>query len=99
MRRITTKPDDEWMCAQPKCARKEVLDALLRHLAIAPFNVDTIEFLGFDAKPTSPKDKLSGADREAGAPQDVVRFLHGGKSLGGGMFFQAMYMILFWPCS
>lgn len=72
-----------------KCASKTVLDAVLKQLAIEPSAVDTVEFLGFEAK---------RSDGQPSESHDVVRFLHGGKALGGGMFFQVMYMIMFWPC-
>jgi len=84
------------MCPQPKCAKKDVLDALLKHLGIEPSNVDTVEFLTFDAKPTPSHGEVS--DDLESEPHDVVRFLHDGKALGSGMFFQVLYMINFWPC-
>jgi hypothetical protein len=80
------------MCDQPKCGDKKLLDALLSHLRVDPSRVDTVEFLGFVV------DSGKSAGEPSAESHDIVRFLGGGKMLASGMFFQAMYTILFWPC-
>jgi hypothetical protein len=92
LKRTTTRPDDHWMCDQPKCGDKKLLDALLSHLRVDPSRVDTVEFLGFVV------DSGKSAGEPSAESHDIVRFLGGGKMLASGMFFQAMYTILFWPC-
>lgn len=100
LRRITKNPDGHWMCSRPDCVKKEALDALLRHLAIEPSNVDTVEFLEFDAQPTPSDDKVSGAEGELSEPLDeaMMRFLQGDKVLGEGMFDYTLGVTVFWPC-
>ena len=99
LRRETSKPDDDWMCPERMCAKRDVLHAVLKQLRIDP---TTVEFLGFDAKRTTdPKRAATEAtepDDWPAGPHDIVRFLGEGKVLGSGMFFQVLYTILFWPC-
>ncbi len=80
LHRATTKPDEQWICPQPKCPHKEALDALLRHLNVEPSTVDTVEHLAFVVKPQ--KAKLTSADGDLSEPQahEVVRFLSDGKA-------------------
>lgn len=98
LKRRTTKPDNDWMCELPKCAKKPVLEGVLRELKIDPGEVDMVEFLTIAARRDRSDGSVATEDDPDVYAHDIVRFLHQGKALGGGMFFQVMYTISFWPC-